>query len=248
MKNFPLTAESFGAQSGISRVTLKEQLANKLIYMIKAGLILEGDELPSERDLSSTLDVSRETVRGAFHLLSEQGLIEVARGARTRVVGGDFSNSSLLENGITKYDLSTVTDAREAIEVAILRSAATNITSRELKRLSDLIKDQQLMFDDPVAFYISDQEFHEIIYKAGRNAFLEDIATDVYAYSQIARQAATREDYVVEVSVREHVNIYNALERNDPDAAEKAILTHLGSIYKTTVKALQARTGNWVAS
>ena len=76
-----------GGETGIAKRTVKDQISDKLAYMIHSGLLRPGDELPSERELASTLGVSRETVRSAIAVLQARQMIEVSQGSRTRVLG-----------------------------------------------------------------------------------------------------------------------------------------------------------------
>ncbi len=236
---FNPTTSVFADGGNIRRQTLKHQLADKLAYMMSAGLIRSGDYLPSERELAKTLDVSRETVRGAIQLLASKGLIEVAQGARTKVISGNLGKwKESFGLDVKDFDVTTVSDTRQVIEVAILRSAAMNISQKELDRLSSLIEAQEKMFTDPVGFHISDREFHSVIYSAGKNELLEKIAGDVYSYALDARHTAMGQEGAIERSVREHLAIYRALEHHDPDAAERAVVGHLDSIYKSTMQVL----------
>ncbi|MGI9451381.1 MAG: GntR family transcriptional regulator, partial [Geminicoccaceae bacterium] len=45
-------------KSGIKRLSLREQIAVTFADLVAAGLLREGDELPSERELAATLEVS----------------------------------------------------------------------------------------------------------------------------------------------------------------------------------------------
>lgn len=236
---FNPTTSVFADNTNIRRQTLKHQLADKLAYMMSAGLIRGGDYLPSERELAKTLDVSRETVRGAIQLLASKGMVEVAHGARTKVITsnlGNWKESSDID--IKDFDITTVTETRQVVEVAILRSAAINITKKELDRMASLIEAQEKMFSDPVGFHISDREFHSLIYAAGRNDLLAKIASDVYAYALDARHTAMEQEGAIERSVREHLAIHRALEQHDADAAERSVVGHLDSIYKSTIQVL----------
>src|SRR3954469_8871331 len=59
-----------------------ELVARRLRQQIVAGLLAEGDSLPSEVALTETLGVSRPTLREAFRVLEAEQLISVRRGAR----------------------------------------------------------------------------------------------------------------------------------------------------------------------
>ena len=82
-----------------------------LLYIkrgIIAGIILDGDELPSRRVLSALLGVNPNTVQKAYKLLEEEGLIASRAGAKSCVVVTEAKlveiREELLEN-----------DAKEAV-------------------------------------------------------------------------------------------------------------------------------------
>ena len=53
---------------------------------IIAGVIADGDELPSRRVLSALLGVNPNTVQKAYRMLEEEGLIQTHSGAKSYVV------------------------------------------------------------------------------------------------------------------------------------------------------------------
>ena len=60
-----------------------------LLYIkrgIIAGIIVDGDELPSRRVLSALLGVNPNTVQKAYKLLEDEGLIQSRAGAKSCVV------------------------------------------------------------------------------------------------------------------------------------------------------------------
>jgi len=241
LKNIKL-AESvnlFAEEGGVQRSTLKSQVADKLVYMISTGLISSDDFLPSERKLSESFGVSRETIRGALQILSGDKVIEVARGTRTKILmksgDGTARDSAPGLDKLQNYDVPTVVEARRVVEVSILRSAAMNISDAELEKLLVMMETQEKVLDDAVAFQISDREFHNLIYKAGGNELLEKMASNIYSYALEFRNMALKAERATERSLREHQQIFRALEKHDPDAAERAITGHVDSIFKSSL-------------
>ena len=60
-----------------------------LLYIkrgIIAGMIMDGDELPSRRVLSALLGVNPNTVQKAYKMLEDEGLIQSRAGAKSCVV------------------------------------------------------------------------------------------------------------------------------------------------------------------
>src|SRR3954464_13639012 len=59
-----------------------EHVADRLVTAIALGEFVTGQRLPSERDLASTLEVSRTTIREAIQRLAAKGHVQRAEGAR----------------------------------------------------------------------------------------------------------------------------------------------------------------------
>lgn len=61
------------------------QIASHLIEQIEAGIYTPGTRLPSEREMSLSLSVQRETVRQALAVLEKEGLITRRHGSGTYI-------------------------------------------------------------------------------------------------------------------------------------------------------------------
>lgn len=227
-----------GERGGIAKRTIKDQISDKLAYMIHSGLLRVGDELPSERNLAATLGVSRETVRAAIGVLQARRMIEINQGARTRVLGpGPFAlhdTVSTLGN-LRERTFVEVAEARQAVEVQVVRLAAQRIRDNELTKLARLVRDQESMLGDPVSFQISDREFHSTLYAACRNTLLFDVAADFYDYALEYRRRALKRPGAIARSVAEHRRVLAALKSRDPNAAVAAIQAHIEQVRKTTL-------------
>ena len=81
---------------------------------IVTGSILNGDELPSRRVLSSLLGINPNTVQKAYRMLEDEGLIESRSGAKSVMVldGSTIEriHSELLENDV----LSAISALKQA--------------------------------------------------------------------------------------------------------------------------------------
>ena len=231
-----------GLREGIEKRTVKDQIRDKLAYMICSGLLRIGDELPSERELAATLNVSRETVRGAIQMLAGLGMIDISAGSRSRVVrdeGYVLHDTVGALRSLKNYRNETVAEARRVVELAVVRDAAQRITDKTLKRLKGLLDAQAEMFDDPVRFQISDREFHQTIYEASANPLLVDFVGDLYAYALDYRRKAMKQPGAVERSYQDHCAMYAALKAHDPDAAASTFGDHLEHVYMTTSQVMK---------
>ena len=238
-----LIARIPGDKGQIGKRTVKDQISDKLIYMIHSGLLRVGDELPSERELATTLGVSRETVRAAMGVLQARKMIEVSQGARTRVLGtGPYSlheSVSTLSN-LKDRSFEEVAEARAAVEVQVIWLAAQRINNNELARLATLVHDQEAMLRDPVRFQISDREFHATLYQACGNALLVDVVSDFYDYALEFRRRALQRPGAIAHSVAEHRGIVEALKTRKPEAAVAAARKHLEQVRRTTLDEMSA--------
>jgi len=223
--------------SKITKYTIKEQISDKIAYLICSGFLRVGDELPSERELAKTLNVSRETVRSAIQVLAVRGMVEVSQGARTRVVRNDgfaLYEAVTTLGDLKNYSPQTVFEARMVVESAVVRDAAQHITKEGLQHLERLLAVQATLFDDPPAFQISDREFHEVIYQSCSNQLLANFVSDLYAYALDIRRHAISRPGAIETSYEDHSRVYKAFAAGDVEAAVTAMSSHLVTVYTTS--------------
>jgi DNA-binding FadR family transcriptional regulator len=77
---------------GVKSRRLYLRIATQLSELIDSGEFAEGARLPSERDLSVRLGVSRPSLREALIALELEGIVEVRVGAGIYVAKGRGSN------------------------------------------------------------------------------------------------------------------------------------------------------------
>lgn len=223
----------------LHKQTAKEMIRDKIVSMIASGILQRGDELPSERELSTMLAVSRETVRGAIQLLAGEGVVQVSQGARTRVSRVDVAVSTQRigvtnPTSINGYSLAAVHAARLLVETAVAADAARNLGPDDIRRLEDSIAAQEQALDDPVRFLICDREFHLTIYYASTNKLLADFVVDLYTYMLDHRRIAMGEPGAIEKSLEDHRFIVRALKMRNPEAVAAAFSEHILRIHDTS--------------
>lgn len=225
-----------GDRGPIAKRTVKDQINDKLAYMIHSGLLRPGDELPSERELAATLGVSRETVRAAIGVLQARKMVEVSQGARTKVIGRGampLHESVGILGDLKHRSLDEVAEARAAVEVQVIWLASQRIKPAQLARLQALVDEQRTM-TDPVRFQISDQEFHHTLYQSCGNGLLADVVFDFYGYALEYRRIALVRRNAIAQSVAEHQAIVDALRKGAPEGAVEAMRQHLDQVHRTT--------------
>jgi DNA-binding FadR family transcriptional regulator len=240
-----LLAEDVSGLAHVPRQSIKDVIAEKLATLIASGVLSVGDPLPAERELAAAMGVSRETIRGAFLILSTRGILSVVQGARTTVASndvGDMGLAAMAHAQVTAYALDDVHEGRLLVEARVARLAAEEMASDGLTRIEALIDAQEAAAGDPVRFLILDREFHTLVYRACGNAVLSDVATTLYSYLLDHRRRAVARPGAIARSIADHRDILAALRARDGDAAAQAFGVHERRIYETT-RQLMAETG-----
>jgi DNA-binding FadR family transcriptional regulator len=229
-------------KDGLSKRTIREQVSQRIAAMVQSGLLRQGDELPSERELATTLEVSRETVRGAIQMLAAIGMVEISQGSRTRVVGAiDFPLADRVWGRAgTRRSAHEVYEARRLVELPTVRLAVERIDDAGIQRLKRLVEAQREMTRDPVRFQISDAEFHDVIYRAGGNPLLADFLKEMYSFGLEFRRKVLLAHDAVTRSVEDHIRIVEGFDRRDTVAAVDAMERHLVRIHQTTLDILSS--------
>jgi DNA-binding FadR family transcriptional regulator len=226
-------------QSALSKRTMRDQITDRLAGMIVSGLLRPGDAMPGERELATQLDVSRETVRGAIQALAARGLIEVAQGARSRVLPA--ARWIARPAPAVRYTTEEVAAARMALEVAAARAAAANANDAIRARLRRLVEEQGGALDDPATFHICGTEFHAAMQEASGNRLIAALLAEVSGQSSELSHRALAAPGAMRKSWLDHKRIAAAIEAGDEEAAAAAMRQHLDRIAKAARRAGEKR-------
>jgi DNA-binding GntR family transcriptional regulator len=214
------------------------QPVNQQIYRILRQdivhcLIPPGTPL-SEKEVSVRFDVSRQPVREAFIKLAENGLIQI------RPQRGSYVN---------KISLSQVRNGcfvRQAIECAVARRAAGMITESQCYQLEQNLNQQRIaierkQLDD---FFQLDDEFHQKLAMIADCQLAWDTIENIKATIDRVRYMSLDHVSPPEMLLRQHNDIFVALEKRDADAVEKAMIQHLQEI-SGSVKLISQENRDW---
>ena len=64
----------------MSRVPIYEQIVNRLEYFVLNGILKEGEQIPSVRNLSVELSINPNTIQKAYFELDKRGIIQSVPG------------------------------------------------------------------------------------------------------------------------------------------------------------------------
>jgi DNA-binding GntR family transcriptional regulator len=190
-------------------------------YQTLREAIVSGELQPNERlveaELGATYGLGRAAIRGAFARLEQEGLIlrERHRGAKVRLV----SQSEAVE----------ILEARAALEALAVRHTAQHATNAEVQELRGMVAEMRRLLDSGDLLRVSEV-----------NGRLHRRMLELSGHRTAIRLCATLASQVVrfqfrtilvpgrpERSFAEHTAVVDAIAAHDPDAAERALRTHL---------------------
>jgi GntR family transcriptional regulator, transcriptional repressor for pyruvate dehydrogenase complex len=222
-----------------------QHVVNRILDLVRTGMLRAGDRLPSERELIDIFGISRPSLREALRALSILGVVDSRHGggafvtdldARTLLAPLDFFLS------LSETNLADAFEARRTVEIAIVRRAATQATAEDVDELRGMLTAHAKLFADPVGFRILDSRFHARLSTTAGNVVLERLAHALYSMGLDIRRRATEDPALIRRSLEEHTAIVRAVAAGDPDAAALAMAAHLGHIEASTRAAI-ARAG-----
>ncbi len=237
---------AINAYAPVERASVAEQVAKRLLEMVRTKSLKPGDQLPPERELATYMQVSRPSLREALRGLQILGVLSMRQGGGVYVTALEASDLlGPLQFLITldSENLGSLYESRRMIDGMIARMAAERVASDQIERLHALVKVQEGLMDDPLAFRLSDTEFHETIAAATGNPFLVTISHSLYVLGMEYRRIAAATPGVVARSLAEHRVILAALEAGDAAATEAAMQAHLLSVHDSTLDAMRATAG-----
>lgn len=153
-----------------------DEIELQIRTMIADGVLTPGDRLPSERELASQFNVSRNTLREAIRSLEYAGIVQMRKGA----TGGAYimpGNSGAIVGGLrVLYHLGAITpqhltEARIWLSETIVRVACERATEEDLQSLEANIEamsdaHDRGTFDERQKL---NREFHLILARITRN-------------------------------------------------------------------------------
>jgi GntR family transcriptional regulator, transcriptional repressor for pyruvate dehydrogenase complex len=219
--------------------SISERVAYRILAMIKSGNLKTGDQLPTEAQMTVAFSISRPPLREALKALTIMGVLESRQGGRYTVT--DLSPQRLVAPfnimlSATEYDADQQFEARVVVDLALVRLCATRASVDLRQRILRLAVDGRAFHNDALAFRLLDIEFHDAIYKAAENALLSVTAQGLYDVGLDVRRVASTVPGIIEKSVRQHIEVAEAIMARDGEAAALAYRQHLEHVRDTTVQ------------
>lgn len=238
--------------SAVRQIPAHELVVEQIRRALELGRFKAGDKLPSERELSEMLDVSRTVIRAATTILDREGLVTVRRGRNGGVTVNDPPrNDAAARRAIrdNRASLNNAFDYRVIVESGAARLAARH------RRVADVTQLRKLLavMDDLIAksraedpsprivteFQSADSAFHLKIAEIPRNDLLLHAVADARRAMWLPVGAIFHH---IEPNANDfHDAIVDAIEARDEDLAATTMTEHINTTRTTLESWLRRR-------
>ncbi|WP_252315906.1 FadR/GntR family transcriptional regulator [Sinobaca sp. H24] len=227
-------------KSPIKKQRVYRVVIEKIKEALKTGDLKPGERLPSERELTNLFDVSRSSIREAISVLEAEGVVQIKPGVGIFLV--PYTKDHLLEKMSNIFQIETkdylieLLELRQGIESQSAYYAASRRTNDQLQNMERLLEELGNNFKKNHYEMDEDFSFHHQIVEASSNLMMVNslelisgrIMQGLYDSIVFSMQIPHRN----ETLIQEHVNIYNAIKKNNPIEAQRAMHYHLEMVIK----------------
>ena len=232
----------------LSPLTLRtagERIAERFVTAIALGEFVPGQQLPSERELAATLEVSRTTVREALQRLHAAGYVRTRRGRG----GGTFvqtdagtaeSEEMIRRTLLPAWDeLSEVLDFRQLIEQQIARTAAERRDDDDIKVIREAVVAYEQAGNREES-RLADSAVHLSVVQAAHNSRLTELSAQIRREVSFGFNAEPYSPDARRRALHQHPELAQAIIAGDPETAARVAAQHF-SLTQDMLRELHAR-------
>ncbi len=223
----------------INQERVADTVMHQIEQLILRGILRPGERLPSERDLSEKMGVSRPSLREAIADLESRGLLTTRKGSGVYVadvLGSAFSEPLIQLFASHDEALFDYIAFRRDLEGLAAERAARLASDTDIKVISAIFKKMENAHNkrNPAEESALDAEFHMAIVEASHNVFMlhmmrsmfEMLRAGVFYNRQVMFKVRTTRSALLD----QHRKIHDTIVGRDPKAARKAIEEHLNFV------------------
>ncbi len=213
-----------------------EETVERLLTVIKLGLVAPGERFPAERELAAQLGISRLTLREAISELNQAGYVESRRGR----LGGTFITYTRPAPSVEELRRLAVEDGRKLTDALTFRFAvetgAADMLAQQLaaaappdqaQREGLLAKLADVNAAGPADYRRLDTLFHLSIAELTGSNLLSTACADARMRLNDLLNAIPVLKLNIAHGATQHAAIVNAILAGDPERARTAVAEHL---------------------
>ncbi|MDD5921563.1 MAG: GntR family transcriptional regulator [Eubacteriales bacterium] len=209
----------------MKKITMLQDEAYEKIYeMVEEGKFEEG-KIYSVNSLANNLGMSKTPIRDAMQRLSSDGIIEIlpSRGFRLAELSKqDIEDIYQIRCALEGYACFILTkEYGKNEEFAILQDIKENLELQK-KSVADGISAED--------FYKIDMEFHKLLISAMHSQRINNIENEIRQQMRIFSLHSLVRKGLLDVTVKEHQAIYDAIIEKNPHRAAYMLYSHLSTM------------------
>jgi GntR family transcriptional repressor for pyruvate dehydrogenase complex len=203
------------------------------------GDFAPGQALPSEKELSGMLGVSRPVLREALRVLQIQGFLDVRRGNRGGTYVTDLSSISIKDNledllRMGKVSMSDLTQARILLEPEVFRLAAINASDAQLDKMEEVLQ-AGYHAEDPKLKIKLHSDFHRQVAKASGSPIYLRFMQIIFDFVEVFATTIQPEDFSPHEE-KDHFEIFATLRRRDQDRVAELARNHAEHVTREMIR------------
>ncbi len=215
---------------------LSTSVTRQIEKLILQGILRPGERLPSERELSERLNVSRPSLRESIADLSDRGLLTSRAGAGVfvaDVLGSAFSDALIQLFANHDEAVFDYLSFRKDMEGLAAERAARLASDTDLKVINTVFERMESAHQkrNPADEAALDAEFHLSIIEASHNVIMLHMMRSMYQLLREGvfynRQIMFRQRTTRATLLDQHRAINDALQSREPEDARQAVVDHL---------------------
>ncbi|MDI6824199.1 MAG: FadR/GntR family transcriptional regulator [Bacillota bacterium] len=223
---------------------LYEQLAELIRQKVAAGELGPGERLPGELELSSSLGVSRPSVREALKILRALGVVSIRHGDGVYVTCADAAEivRRLTPAPVLPPEgLYHVYEVRKVLECQAAAWAAQRASAAEIAGLGEVVGQMKGLVEDPAVGASGppldrleelDTTFHHRLTMSTGNGVLMGIMDGMMEMIRESRRYSLSIPGRAIQSVYDHERIFEAVAARKPVAAARAMFAHIDGVQR----------------
>ncbi len=193
-----------------------------------------GDLLPPEKAMLEEYQIGRGTLREGLRLLEFQGMLTFKPGPKGGPVlldpdASHLASTIILLMQLQNASLSTIVEARTALEPVVCRLAAERIGEDKLLELKDSVDRMQQSVEtaDIDTFLETNKQFHDIIAWSTGNALFGYMTDALMRITGGTVMGVDHPATLRKATLKAHISIYDALSDHDTDLSEDRMRDHI---------------------
>ncbi|MEP2782246.1 MAG: FCD domain-containing protein [Pseudoruegeria sp.] len=215
---------------------LSQSVVRQIEQLILRGVLRPGERLPSEREMSERMGVSRPSLREAVAELQNRGLLETRAGAGifvASILDSAFSDTLVALFASHNEAVFDYIEFRRDLEGMAAERAARMGSNIDLQLIDTVYRKMEAAHikRNPADEAALDAEFHLSIVEASHNVIMLHMMRSMFNLLREGvfynRQIMFKQRTTRDSLLRQHKTINDAIQARDPRAARAAVEDHM---------------------